>query len=145
MAHATVMGRAKWFRRWPYDEKYPRTQDWKLWLCSMSNTVFGNIPEPLYLCNAFTSFSLSKCAKSKHSAAKTVLEYASAEAGWLRAGYYAGRLYAQIAVYATLNLFGSAHFLIRRRYRPLTSQEVQQANAAMELIKKTEVPIRTMK
>ncbi len=145
MAHATVMARAKWFRRWPYDEKYPRTQDWRLWLCSMSNTVFDNIPEPLYLCNAFTSFSLSKCAKSKHSAAKTVLEYASAEAGWLRAGYYAGRLYAQIAVYAALNLFGSAHFLVRRRYRPLTSQEVQQANAAMELIKKTEVPIRTMK
>ncbi len=140
--HPSVMARSAWFRRYLYDETNIRNEDYELWMRSFSESIFHNLPELLYLCDAFTFFSLSKYVKTKHSGARTIWRYASREVGRLAAAYYSGRRYAQIIVYAACTLFGLDMLLVRKRYSPLTSEECADAKNAIDIIVNTEMPLR---
>ncbi len=142
MAHATVMGKAKWFRRWPYNESNIRNEDQELWLRSISESVFANVTEPLYLYDVFTSFSLTNYVRAKHTAARRVWKYAFAEIGLLKAAYCVAHRYGQIALFLTCSLFGLSDLLVRRRYCSLSSEEREEASVVVELIRKTEVPLK---
>lgn len=143
IAHGTVMARTEWFRRWPYDERYKRTQDYGLWVRSCCESVFANIEDVLYFVNEFISFAINKYASSKHTAAKVIWRYASAEIGRLRTTCYAGKRYIDIGVYTGAKLLGMHNLLISRRYHPLTAKEKMEVDAAIDIIRKTEVPIQS--
>lgn len=50
LSHATILGRAEWFRANRYDERLPRCQDHELWCRTWRTSVFGRVSEPLYFC-----------------------------------------------------------------------------------------------
>lgn len=145
IAHATIMGRAKWFRRWPYNENTIGCEDYELWVKSFSISTFSNISDPLYFCNEFISSSLSKYIRAQCSLTKVIWEYAPSEIGRFMAAYYVGRSYAKIAVYAAFGMLGLRDLLVRKRYLPLTREEYAEASAILDIIKKTELPVRNMK
>ncbi|OHB59879.1 MAG: hypothetical protein A2173_12005 [Planctomycetes bacterium RBG_13_44_8b] len=142
LIHASVMARIEWFRQFRYDEKTIRCEDFELWIRSAPRSVFANIPEYLYLCNEFQVFTLSKIAKSKQSAIKVVMKYGPEEIGILRSVCWAVIRYLQIAAYAVLTMLGLPSLLVRNRYQALTQQESAQAKQALEIIKKTQVPLK---
>lgn len=145
MVHAAVMARAEWFRRWPYDEKCPRTQDQELWMRSASQSILANITRPLYLCNEFAATSLVKYLKSTHILARNIMRYGPPEIGYLRSLYWACIRYSKGAVYMASTLLGLRNSLMRQRYCNLTPEEYAEANDAIEVIRKTEVPLRRIK
>lgn len=142
IAHATVMARAEWFRRWPYDEKCFRTQDQELWMRSLPKSTFANIVEALYLCNEFAATSLSKYAKSSHTVAKSIMRYGPVEIGYPRSLYYALLRYSKVAVYTVSTIFGLRNRLVENRYNNLTQKDYAEAEDAVDIIKKTELPFR---
>ncbi len=142
MIHGSVMARAEWFRRWPYDEEYSGCEDFQLWMRSCGESVFYNLSEPLYLYNEFLSSSLVKYVKSKRLGTRIIWKYAPAQTGWIRAACYAARWYGQIAVYTVLGFFGLRRWLIRKRYAPLSEEECRRATDSIETIRKTKLPIR---
>jgi len=145
MAHATVMARAKWFRQYRYNENNIRSEDFELWMSSISESMFSNISKLLYFCLGPFTYSISTYAMGKHSGAKAIWRYASSEIGKLRSAYYAGRYYAHIVVYTGCNFLGLREWLVRRRYQALTPEEYAEANDVIAVIRKTEVPIRRIK
>lgn len=145
VVHPSLMAKKEWWRRWPYDDNKLRTQDYELWLRSCRDSVFANIPDILYFTNEFASYAISKYAKSKHTAAKVIWRYAPAEVDRLRATFYVGKRYIDIAVYMAAKLMGMQDILISRRYRSLTAKEKMEVNATLDIIRKTEVPLRSVR
>ena len=145
IVHPSIMGKAEWFRKWPYDESNIRCEDYELWMRSCKKSVFANIPDILYFTNEFLSFALEKYAKSKRSAAKVIWRYAHREIGRLRTTYYSYKRYLDIGVYTGAKLLGMHNLLVNRRYRPPTLKERAEVIAALDIIRETEVPIQSTK
>jgi glycosyltransferase involved in cell wall biosynthesis len=142
IVHPSIMGKAKWFRRWPYDENNIRCEDYELWVRSRRDSIFANLPDLLCFKDEFLSFSLSKYAKSKHSGALLLWEYAPSEFSRFKAAYKVCKQYLQLGVYAGAKLLGMHGKLISRRYCPLSPQERAEVNVAIDVIRKTKVPVR---
>lgn len=143
VVHPSLMAKTEWWRKWAYDETNIRNEDYELWLRSSCETKFANILDILYFTNEFASYSLRKYAHSKHTSAGVIWKYAPAEIGRLRTTYYAGKRYIDIGVYMGAKLLGIHNVLISRRYRPLTAKEQMEVDAAINIIRKTEVPIQS--
>lgn len=142
IVHPAIMARSKWFRQWPYDKRDVRCEDYGLWMRSCRNSTFANIPMMLYFKDELFSFSISKYAKSKNTAARIIWQQASKELGILKATYYVGKRYLNIGTYAGIAILGLQHKLISRRYKDLGQLERKEISMALDIIKKTEVPIR---
>ena len=75
--HATITGRAAWFRANPYDEAFRRSEDRELWVRTHRTLSFVQLPEPLYYCREEQSINLKKylgsCAGTAGSSACTAL------------------------------------------------------------------------
>lgn len=144
VVHPSVMSKADWFRRWPYDENRLRAQDLELWLRSCRDSVFANIPDILYFTNEFLSFRLSKYISSTRTAIRVRWRYSRPEIGWFKAAYKSFKLYLHVGVHAGTELLGLHDKLINRRrpYSSLNLQEYAEVEAALDIIRKTEVPIR---
>jgi len=142
IAHASVMAKAEWFRRWPYNEKCPITQDQELWIRSTSQSILANISEPLYLCNEFAATSLSKYLRGTHIITKNIMRYGPSEIGYLRSLYYAGIRYAKAAAYMASTSLGLRKLLVQSRYSNLSQDDRDKAKSAIETVMKTEVPLR---
>jgi len=143
VVHPSLMAKAEWFRRWPYDENTIRCQDYELWLRSCRDSVFANIPNIFYFTNEFRSFALKKYARSKPTVADVIWRYAPQEIGIPKAVYHACRQYFHIGVYAGAKILGLHSKLISRRYSQLAVQERGEVNVALDVIRKTEVPMRS--
>ncbi|MBA7493329.1 hypothetical protein ES702_03887 [subsurface metagenome] len=141
--HPSIIGKARWFRRWPYDENNIRCEDYELWVRSRKDSLYANIPEILSFTNVFLSFSLTKYAGGKHSGALEIWKYAPAEFSRLSAIYKMAKQYLQVGVYAGAKLLGLHSKLISRRYRPMSPQEHAEISAAIDVIRKTKVPMRS--
>ncbi len=64
LLHSTLMGRAVWFRRFPYAEEYTRAQDRELFLRSYRFSRFANLPQFLYAYHDPGKISLPKLIRS---------------------------------------------------------------------------------
>ena len=145
IVHPSVMAKAGWFRRWPYDENNIRCEDYELWVRSHRDSVFANLPDILCFKDELLSFALSNYARSKHSGALVLWRCAPSEFSRLSAVYKILRQYTQVGVYAGAKLVGMHRKLIGRRYRSLSQQERAEVIAALDIIKRTEVPMRSVK
>jgi len=143
VVHPSLTAKTEWWRRWPYDDNKLRTQDYELWLRSCGDSVFANIPEILYFTNEFLSFEIRKYAYSKFLTAKIIWKYASQEVNRFQAAYFTGKQYFDVAVYALVVGLGMQRKLIARRYKNLSSQECSDIVAVLNVIRNTEVPIRS--
>ena len=146
IAHPTIMAKAEWFRKWPYDEQNSiRCEDFELWLRSSRQSVFANIGEPLYFYSELISSTLAKYTKSKQSAAKVIWRYAPMEIGLLKASYQVWKKYLDIIIFASAGFTGLRDLAIKKRksYHSLSPEEHLKLVTALNIIRRTEVPIRS--
>jgi glycosyltransferase involved in cell wall biosynthesis len=145
IAHPTVMAKAAWFRRYPYDEskRALRNEDYELWLRTCHESIYSNISEPLYLYSEFISYKLSKYAKSKFSTAKAIWQYGPMGIGRCRTAFSVGRCYLQVGVYAVANAVNLHRMLVRRRYCQLSPDEHARITAEIDGIRRTKVPLKS--
>jgi glycosyltransferase involved in cell wall biosynthesis len=140
--HPTIMARAEWFRKWPYDGRDIRCEDYGLWMRSCKSTIYANIQTILYFKDEHLTFSIRKYAKSKNTAAMIIWKHALKELGALSATCYAGKRYLDIGIYAVSIVLGFHNKLINRRYQALDRIEHKEASMAIDIITNTKVPAR---
>jgi glycosyltransferase involved in cell wall biosynthesis len=139
LAHATVMGRTKWFQKNLYDQRYIRAEDCELWCRTFKTSRFGRIKEALYFVREglvnVRNYLLS-CQTVRHIN-KTY--------GPLYIGkYYTLRLilesYIKAFTYRIFALFNSHDALVHMRSRKLSEEEKIYADGIIGQIKSTSVP-----
>jgi glycosyltransferase involved in cell wall biosynthesis len=143
VVHPSLFARTEWWRRWPYTEHNIRCEDYELWLRVCNQAVFRNLPDILYYTNEFLSYSLTKYARSTHSYAQIVWQYASRESGSFAAAGYMMQRYGQIGVWALAKFLHLHKFLIARRYTNLTEDEKENIAKIIRQIRNTNVPLRS--
>lgn len=143
VVHPSLFARTEWWRRWPYTEHNIRCEDYELWLRVCNQSVFRNLPDILYYTNEFLSYSLSKYARSTHSYAKIVWQYASRESGSVVAAGYVLQRYGQIGVWALAKILRLHKLLIARRYTNVTDGGKKDIAEILYQIRNTNVPVRS--
>jgi len=143
VVHPSLFARTEWWRRWPYTEYNIRCEDYELWLRVCNQSVFRNLPDILYYTNEFLSYSLSKYARSTHSYAKIVWQYASGESGSVAAAGYVLQRYGQIGVWALAKFLRLHKLLIARRYTNVTDGEKKDIAEILRQIRNTNVPVHS--
>ncbi len=142
LAHATVAASHAWFQSHRYDRRLQRSQDYDLWMRSRNDACFANIPELLYFCAEFKSFSVSNYLKDSHTVGRVAWRHAVHDVGPFRALGCITKLCAKVGVYLIADAMGLADKLIRKRSMPLAHEDSSFFLNAMAQISATEVPVR---
>jgi glycosyltransferase involved in cell wall biosynthesis len=142
LAHATVMGRRRWFLNYPYDETYPYSQDRELWCRAFAGSLFANLAECYYFCREIESFSLGKAVSASLAEMRLSASYGPSYVGLPRAGVLAVAAALKIPAYACITVLGLQSRVIRRRSVNLAPAEQKVASQALAEIRATRIPIR---
>lgn len=141
--HPTVMATREWFRRYPYDISYPRTQDRELW-CRVANTsCFAKIAKPFY----FYRESLINPQKylktywlSSRLNWRLLQTYGMANLGLLGTLKQMGTIPVKMLAYQGLTWLGKQDLLLRQRNDTLNLKEQQEAEIVLNHILTYPVP-----
>jgi glycosyltransferase involved in cell wall biosynthesis len=143
IVHGTVVATKTWFERHIYNEALRIAVDSDMLFKACRDSIFTNIPEPLYYYRLDQSFHLGKQFMARKASARFLFEYYK----------NAGRL--DLAVYnwavqygkqgCTLMAFavGLREKLMSRRYEPLAASQYDYCTQEIEKIKDTKLPLRT--
>lgn len=138
--HPTVMGRTRWFLENPYDPAYPRAEDRELWCRTVAHSRFDALDAPLFFYREPDAFRLGPYLASSKTERKVLRRYGPPLAGWRWTARALVRTRLKAEAYRALTAAGRAHWLFKRRGRPLSSEEADRANSAIERIRATRVP-----
>jgi glycosyltransferase involved in cell wall biosynthesis len=140
--HPTVAAHVAWFRRNPYSERfvYSRAEDAELWCRTTQHSTFLSIPEPLLFYREMgttgfgnylaSEFGILHLLWERHR--KPFLPFAC------RASVEMAKLWLAMACEG----LGKTEVLDRLRYRRLPSRHLQEAAAALDLVKRQPLPIQ---
>lgn len=142
LAHATIAGKAQWFRDNPYDETWPRLQDAELFCRTCRHSNFAELQTPLYFCNEVTEEMLSKGLRAMHFRRCVMWKYGPGMVGWFGTLSRVSLTYVKSAVYWACRIFNTDNLLVQRATKPLDRQQRQEAEATLEDILNTDVPAR---
>lgn len=138
--HPTVCGRTEWFRAHPYDESYPRSQDFELWCRAAGELRIRNLAEPVLFYREYGGFSWGKYRRHSVLTKQILRRHGPARIGWpATLGLLAGRT-AKDAVYAALALSGRAEQALTWRNRPLAAADAERYAAILAQIAQTPLP-----
>jgi len=140
LAHATMFGRAEWFRAHPYEERNFRCEDWRLLYTSRSNSRFANLLDLLYFYRVFESFSMHKYAAHKLRNIKLWSELPRSECGWGRLAQLTARSVVDMAIYGSARMIGRHDKLIALRGSRVSRETVEEFAVALEMIRSIAVP-----
>jgi len=143
--HPSVLGRTAWFKSHPYSELYPRAQDVELWARTVGDSTFRCIPEPLLF---YRDVGVSQLKKYLASSAQMRTMVGSGQiVGMSRAQRFSviGRSRAKDLAYVAMHAIGREEWLVRRRSRPLTTYQIQIAEAVLRKVLSTDIPERKQK
>lgn len=121
--HPSIIGRTKWFKENPYDEKAIRVEDYELWQRTKDKSVFIVWTEPLlyyreFGCNYYKKYLNS--IKSKFYVAKKLSKIS------IYANTFKTLLVA--ILYYLASLIGKEDVLIGKRMLTLTNNEIELAS-----------------
>jgi glycosyltransferase involved in cell wall biosynthesis len=140
--HPSVLGKTAWFKSNPYSELYPRAQDVELWARTVGNSTFRCIPEPLLFYRELGISQLKKyLASSAQVRAMVGRGFRGSMSRTQRLQIVAQR-YGKALAYRLANTVGLEEWLVRRRSRSLTPQEIRTAGAVLSEILSTGIPVR---
>jgi glycosyltransferase involved in cell wall biosynthesis len=142
LAHATVMGRRRWFLDHPYDETYPYSQDRELWCRAFATSRFANLAECYYFCREIDSFSLSKVVSAVLAEVRLSAKYGPSYVGLPRAGVLALASALKIPAYAFITALGLQPRVIRRRSATLAPAEQKVVSQTLAEIRAMRMPMR---
>ncbi len=129
LVHATVVARAEWLRRFPYNPENHYCEDFELWLSCYRRSRFANLAEALYYYREYESFGLAKYARAKSNLVRFLWQRRG-EFGTGRTAAVCLRHAACIPAYALAEVTGLRRALLRRRslkVEPALRAEFEQA------------------
>lgn len=113
--HPTVMARTQWFRENLYDETLPRVQDMDLWLRTVDNSKFKNIPEPLLFYRNTGTPIISRYIRSMQSLRMIARRYRIYNKNVLWCAKLITKTYIQELIYCLFDKMGKTDVLVRHR------------------------------
>lgn len=143
LLHATALGHTEWFRNNPYDATYVRAEDRELWCRTLRHSRFGRVPQPLYFCREHYSFKLSTYLQSSTTLRKIYRTYGPELVGYPAMILLLVNSYAKDAVMAGFTALGRQGHIIARRNKSLSDPERRAANAILQQILQTDLPVST--
>jgi glycosyltransferase involved in cell wall biosynthesis len=138
--HGPLMGRTSWFRKFPYSEKYRLAVDYALYFDSYQDSKYAAIPEPLYFYREHATHSFKKYFRTNLCYSKIIAEnqqQPSSVTYKLKARY---ARYLRVGIYGFACALGFDKQLIRRRHLKPASEDFQEFERAMSVIKAVSVP-----
>ena len=137
--HATVLGRTSWFRRYPYDPKYPRAEDLELWCRTIGCSTFARIPEPLYFVRE-GDVNVPNHLKTKKTIRAIYRRYGRAALGWRETQTLIGIAFAKAVLYRIFGFIGMQRILSSLRNRALSDLERATAEGWLRKAKRQRSP-----
>lgn len=132
--HPTVMGRTKWFKKFPYDETHDRAEDMDLWVRSLLHSNFAVIDEPLLFYRELGLPYLKKYMRSSKGVRRIIRQYGPEHLSQFGMARALGGSYAKDVIFQIASHLGREDALLLRRNRPLDLQEQLNAGEALKYI-----------
>lgn len=139
LIHPTVMGRAEWFRRNPYDAVYVRAEDRELWSRTCATTKFARLCEPLFFYREGLAGNLGNYLRTERTVRDILHRYGPPLVGARRTRLLVMRSRLKSMAYRIGTTLGLQGRLISKRNRPLSVAEIQQGRRVLSVIRKTPV------
>lgn len=138
--HASIVGKAGWFRANPYDPAYLRAEDYELWCRTHATSRFERVNEPLYIVKE-GKVNVKNYAASLRTVKKILKTYGPShfKPAELRAELLKSDL--KIAAYKLFGAFGRQDILSGKRNRKLNETETRQLKAILTQILETPLPL----
>lgn len=130
--HPTIMGRSRWFQKFPYDEIYGRAEDVDLWLRSLPYSNFAVIDQPLLFYREMGLPYLKKYLLSSKEVRLIIRQQGKEKLGRMGTLRALRNTYLKDVIYQVTSRIGKEDALLLRRNRSLDLAE--QADAA-EILK----------
>jgi glycosyltransferase involved in cell wall biosynthesis len=140
LVHPTVMGRVEWFRGNPYDPAYVRAEDRELWSRTCATTTFARLCEPLFFYREGPTGNLDNYLNTEKTVRAVLHRYGPPLVGRWRTRRLVMRSRLKSMAYRLATALGRQDRLIKRRNRPLTVAEAQEARRILSAIRNTAVP-----
>jgi len=141
LAHATLVGRAEWFRSHPYNKDSYGCEDWELLFSTFGKSRFANVPEPLYFYRELDSFTVSKYLRRQLRSSYFSWQHGRGQFGSARTAWYCGKRFGRGLVYASAGVFGIAGLLVKRRYVPVDAVSAEQLRSIIKQIRAGSLPV----
>lgn len=142
LAHATMVARKSWLRANRYDSRYPRAEDRELFARTCRTVCVVQVDEPLYLqCHRKdVARTLDDYVASMRDNRRILRDQGRALAGPFAVLPLVAESLAKEATFRVATALGRQDLLVRRRGRPPTLAERDEASAALRRIRETRVP-----
>lgn len=139
LIHPTVMGRAEWFRRHPYDPVFVRAEDRELWIRTCATTRFARLCRPLFFYREGPAGSLENYLRSERTVRDILRRYGPPLVGARRTRLLVMRSRLKATAYRLGTELGLQGRLISRRNRRLEAAEVREGSRVLAEILATRV------
>ena len=139
LAHATVMGRTKWFQKNLYDQRYIRAEDCELWCRTFKTSHFGRIEEPLYFVREGL-VNVRNYLLSCKTVRKIIKKYGASHIGRYSTMRLITESYIKGFTYRIFALFNSHDALVNMRNRKLNADEKIYADRIIKQIQSISIP-----
>ena len=139
LIHPTVMGRAEWFRRNPYDPVYVRAEDRELWSRTCATTRFARLCEPLFFYREGLAGNLRNYLRTESTVRDILHRYGPPLVGAWRTRRLVMRSRLKAMAYHVGTKLGQQGRLINKRNRRLNAAEIQGARRILSVIRNTPV------
>jgi glycosyltransferase involved in cell wall biosynthesis len=140
--HPSILARATWMRRNPYDESYRSSQDYELWCRTVASgdCRFERLPEPFLFYREEGSIRLCKVLRTHHFMSRAILAHGPKLVGVPQTFRYLVQTYGKSLIWVGASVLGVSHLVYRRRSKSLDDESREQALAAIRTILHTHVP-----
>jgi glycosyltransferase involved in cell wall biosynthesis len=140
LIHPTVMGRADWFVRNPYDPTFVRAEDRELWIRTCVTTKFARLDEALFFYREGLGGNLRNYLRTESTVREILRVYGPPIVGSWRTSLLVAQSRLKSASYFFGTKLGLQRRLIRKRNRPLGIEESHAAQKTIATILETPVP-----
>jgi glycosyltransferase involved in cell wall biosynthesis len=139
LIHPTVMGRAEWFRRNPYDPVYVRAEDRELWSRTCAMSKFARLCEPLFFYREGPAGNLRNYLRTERTVRDILHRYGPPLVGARGTRLLVMRSRLKSMAYRIGTKLGLQGRLISKRNRRLNAAEIQEGRRILSLIRDTPV------
>ncbi|HOQ05535.1 MAG TPA: glycosyltransferase family 2 protein [Anaerohalosphaeraceae bacterium] len=123
IAHGTILGKKTWFQKFRYDERLPMAVDFNLFLRAHRESIYENVPDPLYYYRFHMNFNLRKQYIARRVSAAFLRDYYWKQGQYSQAVSAALAQYVKLGITAGMFSLGLRRVLMKRRFGQMSEQE----------------------
>lgn len=140
VVHPSVLGRADWFRRNPYDADLRRAQDHELWVRTFAASRIVNLNEPLIFVREAGTVTAGKYIQSSRAVRRIIRRYGPDLLGRMGTLRLVAESYGKELIYRVAEPAGVIDRLVNDRNQRLPMETVQFAQQTLDEVLATPLP-----